>query len=109
MVVAANSRAHTNHRTFDFSGAEVVNPGAGMLAVLLDIEKTPAAGERTNSFAALLLRGVKPGAASMRTYLLENFSVTARHYTDTICMVFAGRVVDKRQVTAACEVPVSVF
>jgi hypothetical protein len=39
MVVAANRRAHTNHRTFEFWGAEIVVPGEGILAVLLDIEK----------------------------------------------------------------------
>src|ERR1700722_18449516 len=42
MVVAAKSRAQTNHRMLDLSGAEVVMPGAAMLAVLLDMGEAPA-------------------------------------------------------------------
>jgi hypothetical protein len=57
MVVAANRRAHTNHRTFEFWGAEIVIPGEGILAVLLDIEKAPAAEER-GLLAAFLVRGI---------------------------------------------------
>jgi hypothetical protein len=37
MVVAANSRAQTNQRTLELSGAEVVRPGCERLVVLLDI------------------------------------------------------------------------
>src|ERR1700749_105497 len=37
MVVAAKSRAQTNHRTLDLSGAEVVNPSWAKLAVLVDM------------------------------------------------------------------------
>jgi hypothetical protein len=40
MVVAANSRAQTNHRTFEFPGAVTVVPAEEMLAVLLDIESS---------------------------------------------------------------------
>jgi hypothetical protein len=75
MVVAANSSAHTNHRTFEFSGAEIVAPGAGMLAVLLDIE-TLLRRRRDISFAARLLRGINFGA-STRAYLLESGWITA--------------------------------
>src|ERR1035441_7864834 len=42
MVVAANSRAQTNHRTLVLCGASVVRPVARKLAVLLDMNKTPA-------------------------------------------------------------------
>src|SRR5438067_9834382 len=77
MVVAANRRAQTNHRVFEFSGAATVDPGAAMLAVLLDIVELRRL-RSINSFAALLLRGVKHCIASTRACLLESACAEAQ-------------------------------
>jgi hypothetical protein len=54
---------------FDFSGAVTVVPGAGMLAVLLDI-KTPALRvspfQGASAWVPWLMRKMNPGAASTR-------------------------------------------
>src|SRR6266851_1829180 len=39
MVVAAKSSAQTNQRVLDFSGATVVKPESGRLAVFMDISR----------------------------------------------------------------------
>jgi hypothetical protein len=38
MVVAAKRSAQTNQRVLDFSGADVVKPESGRLAVFIDIQ-----------------------------------------------------------------------
>src|SRR6202042_1775932 len=98
MVVAAKSRAQTNHRMLDLSGAAVGMPGGTMLAVLLDMGEAPAVrvwarGRLLKSnFAMPVLRAVLQGGG---------LRCACRCALDTLCMVFASAREDNSRIFCA--------
>src|ERR1035437_4362464 len=89
MVVAANSRAQTNHRTLVLCGASVVRPVARKLEVLLDMNKAPAVargdGRLQCRFRKPMLPAVARSGAGLR---LRRARACAG---STLCMVFVSR------------------
>src|ERR1035441_10932170 len=89
MVVAANSRAQTNHRTLVLCGASAVRPVARKLAVLLDMNRTPAVARGDGRLQCRFRKPMLPAAAGSGAGLrLRRARACAG---STLCMVFVSR------------------
>src|ERR1039458_10024313 len=89
MVVAANSRAQTNHRTLVLCGASAVRPVARKLAVLLDTNRTPAVARGDGRLQCRFRKPMLPAAAGSGAGLrLRRARACAG---STLCMVFVSR------------------
>src|SRR6266851_10497800 len=84
MVVAAKSSAQTNQRVFDFSGATVVKPESGRLAVFMDISR---GSRRVAGLTIARMGRLAPGKFGRRCFVDEDscsWATCVKHEQNTM-------------------------